>query len=120
MDPDRLDGGDLRAKATVALEEFAKKDFVYVHAKLTDEVVHGTDMNAKVRGVEEFDRHLVGPLIEGLDKQGPYRFLVICDHTAGIEGPAFYAFGEGGGKGAGTVTRRFTEADAIASQHPCS
>jgi 2,3-bisphosphoglycerate-independent phosphoglycerate mutase len=118
VDPERLEGGDLRTKATVALEEFAKKDFVYVHAKLTDEVIHGTDIKAKVRGIEEFDRNMVGPLVEGLDKQGPYRFLVICDHSAGIQGPAFYAFGEGGGKDVGTAGRRFTEADANASSTP--
>jgi 2,3-bisphosphoglycerate-independent phosphoglycerate mutase len=118
VDPERLEGGDLRAKATVALEEFAKKDFVYIHAKLTDEVIHGTDIKAKVRGIEEFDRHLVGPLVEGLAKQGPYRFLVVCDHTAAIEGPAFYAFGEGGAKGAGTVGRRFIETDALATSMP--
>ena len=86
VDPERLEGGDLRTKATVALEEFAKKDFAYVHAKLTDEVIYGTDIKAKVLGIEEFDRNLVGPLVEGLDKQGPYRFLVICDHSAGIAG----------------------------------
>lgn len=118
VDPERLADGDLRTKATVALEELAKRDFVYVHAKLTDEVIHDTDIKAKVRGIEEFDRHLVGPLVEGLAKHGPYRFLVICDHAAGIEGPAFYAFGEGGGKGLGTVDRRFTEADALAVNMP--
>ena len=118
VDPERLAGGDLRTKAIVALEEFTKKDFVYVHAKLTDEVIHGTDIKAKVKGIEEFDRHLVGPLVEGLAKQGPYRFLMICDHGSGIDGSAFYAFGEGGGKGGGTVGRRFTEADALAMNMP--
>ena len=118
VDPERLEGGHSRAKATVALEEFAKRDFVYVHAKLTDEVLHGTDLKAKVRGIEEFDRDLVGPLIEGLAKQGPYRFLVICDPTTGIESPAFYAFGESGRKASGAVGRRFTEADALAMNMP--
>ena len=118
VDHERLEGGDLRAKATVALAELAKRVFVYVHAKMADEVIHGTDIKAKVQGIEEFDRHLVGPLFEGLSKQGPYRFLVICDHTAGIESPAFYAFGEGGGTGSGTIGRRFTEDDAIAMNMP--
>ncbi|HEX6726424.1 MAG TPA: 2,3-bisphosphoglycerate-independent phosphoglycerate mutase [Nitrospira sp.] len=118
VDHERLEGGDLRAKATVALAELAKRDFVYVHAKMADEVIHGTDIKAKVQGIEEFDRHLVGPLFEGLSKQGPYRFLVICDHTAGTESPAFYAFGEGGGAGSGTVGRRFTEDDALAMNMP--
>lgn len=117
-DSDRLAGGDLQTKAKVTLEEFAKKDFVYVHAGLTDEVVHGTDIKAKVGGIEEFDRDLVGPLVEGLDQQGPYRFLVVCDHGEGMQGQAFYAFGETGKKGASTSDRRFTEADAQAAKTP--
>lgn len=118
VDPDRLANGDLRTKAEVALAELAKKDFVYVHAELTDEVMLGADIKAKVHGIEEFDRNLVGPLVEGLAKQGPYRFLVICDHAEDPQGPAFYAFGEGGGKGSENAGRRFTEADALAVNMP--
>jgi 2,3-bisphosphoglycerate-independent phosphoglycerate mutase len=118
VDPDRLADGDLRTKATVALEELAKKDFVYVHAELTDEVIHGTDIKAKVHGIEEFDRNLVGPLVDGLAKQGPYRFLIICDHAEDPQSPAFYTFGEGGITGSETVSRRFTEADALATNMP--
>jgi 2,3-bisphosphoglycerate-independent phosphoglycerate mutase len=83
---------------------------------LTDEVVHGTDITAKVRGIEEFDRELVGPLLDGLTKYGRYRFLILCDHGEGVADQAFYAFGEGGGQGAGS--RRFTESDAQASKAP--
>jgi 2,3-bisphosphoglycerate-independent phosphoglycerate mutase len=118
VDPDRLPVDDLRNMATVALEEFVKKDFVYVHAELTDEITHGTDMKAKVRGIEDFDRNLVAPLVEGLASQGPYRFLVLCDQAAAAEDQAFYAFGEGGGKGSEAVGRRFTEADAFAANMP--
>jgi 2,3-bisphosphoglycerate-independent phosphoglycerate mutase len=118
VDPDRLAGGDLRTKAAVALEEFAKKDFVYVHAGLTDEVIHSTDIKAKVGGIEEFDRDLVGPLTEGLAKQGPYRFLVVCDHGEGAQGQAFYVFGESGGKSVSASSLRFTEPDAQAAKTP--
>ncbi len=117
VEPDRLADGDLREKATVAIAEFARKDFVYVHAELTDEVVHGTDMKAKVRGIEEFDRELVGPLLEGLKKHGPYRFLAVCDRPSGEHTQAFYAFGEGG-KTVGKPGVRFTEADASSSDTP--
>ncbi|NGZ61355.1 MAG: hypothetical protein CV081_12760 [Nitrospira sp. LK265] len=118
VDLDRLAEGDLRTKAAVALEELAKKDFVYVHAELTDEVTQGTDIKAKVHGIEEFDRNLVGPLVDGLAKQGPYRFLVICDHAEDPQSPAFYTFGEEGVKGSETAGRRFTEADALAANMP--
>lgn len=118
VDADRLTDGDLRIKASVALEELSKKDFVYVHAELTDEVIHGTDVKAKVRGIEEFDRNLVGPLVEGLAKQGPYRFFVICDHATDEQGQAIYAFGDGGRNNSETMSRRFTEADALATNMP--
>lgn len=118
VDPDRLADGDLRTKATVALEELAKKDFVYVHAELTDEVIHGTDIKAKVHGIEEFDRNLVGPVVDGLAKHGAYRFLIICDHAEDPQSPAFYTFGEGGITGSDAVGRRFTEADALATNMP--
>jgi 2,3-bisphosphoglycerate-independent phosphoglycerate mutase len=115
--PDRLAGGDLRTKAAVALAECAEKDFIYVHAGLTDEAVHSADIKARVRGIEEVDRDLVGPLLEGLNKQGPYRYLVLCDQgEAG--GFALYAFGEGGGQGSTAAGRRFTESDAQASNLP--
>ncbi len=117
-DPERLANGDLRTKAAVAVAELAKKDFVYVHAGLTDEVVHGTDTKAKVRGIEELDRDLVGPLFEGLAKQGPYRFLVVCDYGEGAAGHAFYALGESSKNGSGNAGRRLTEADARAAHTP--
>lgn len=118
VDPDRLADGALRTQADVALAESAKRDFIYVHAGLTDEVVHGTDVKARVRGIEEFDRDLVGPLIEGLAKKGPFRFLVMCDHDEGVSGPSFYAFGMSGGSIPGARGRRFTESDAKAATTP--
>ncbi|MGA6827172.1 2,3-bisphosphoglycerate-independent phosphoglycerate mutase [Nitrospira sp. NS4] len=117
-DPSTLQHGGLKARAAVALAELSRKDFVYLHAELADAVVHGTDLNANVQGIEEFDRELVGPLLEGLGKMGPYRFVVLCDHGEGRRGQAFYAFGEGTGSGAPAAGRRFTEADAQASKAP--
>lgn len=119
VDPDRLGGGDLRTKATVALEELAKKDFVYVHAKLTDEVMQGTDLKAKVSGIEAFDRDLIGPLVKGLSAMGPYRFIVICDYAQGMDGQAFYAFGEvNNHKSSGPSKTRFMESEAEAANTP--
>ncbi len=118
VDPERLIDGDLRTRAAVALAEFAKKDFVYVHARLTDEVIYGADIKAKVRGIEAFDQDLVGPLVEGLTKHGPFRFLVVCEHGRGEDGQPFYAFGEGGSPATGSADRRFTDVDAQNAHAP--
>jgi len=117
VDPERFGNGGFREKATVALEELSRKDFVYLHAGLTDEVVQSLDMNAKVRGIEEFDRDLVGPLMEGMEKLGPYRYLIVCDYGKAA-GFAIYAYGEGGGQVSETADRRFTESDAQVTNMP--
>jgi len=117
-DPSKLQDGGGKTRAAVALAELSKKDFVYVHAELTDAVVHGADLKANVQGIEEFDRELVGPLLEGLAKMGPYRFVVLCDYGEGHQGQALYAFGEVAGTGQQASGRRFTESDAQASKAP--
>ena len=91
---------------------------MYVHACLSDEVVHGSDVNATVRAIEDFDRDLVGPILDGLAKKGPYRFLALCDHGEGNQGQAFSVFGEGPGKDGASSGRRFTESDAQDSKAP--
>ena len=75
-------------------------------------------MNATVQAIEAFDRDLVGPILEGLAKKGPYRFLALCDHGEGVQGQAFAVFGEGPGKDGASGGRRFTESDAQASKAP--
>lgn len=118
VDSSELGDGQFKTMATAVLQEFSRKDFVYVYAALTDEVVHGTDLKAMVQEIEAFDRDLVGPILDGLAKAGPYRFLVLCDHGEGTPGQAFSVFGEGPGKEAGPGNRRFTESDAQASTAP--
>ena len=113
-----LGDGQFKAMAAAVLDEFVRKDFVYLYAGLSDEVVHGTDVTATVRGIEDFDRDLVGPILDGLAKKGPYRFLVLCDHGEGNQGQAFSVFGEGPGKDGASNGRRFTESDAQDSKAP--
>lgn len=107
-----------RAQAEAALKELEKKDFAYVHAVLPDEVVHGSDPKAKVKAIEDFDRDLVGRLVEGVTKLGPARYLVVCDYGFGGGTQAIYTFVGGMKPLAGTEGRRFTEADAQATGLP--
>jgi 2,3-bisphosphoglycerate-independent phosphoglycerate mutase len=114
---------DLRAQAIVALDQLKRKDFVYVHVELPDEVVYDTDVKAKIRATEEVDREFIGPLMDGLDKMGPYRLVVLSDpgsvHQGKLEpGQWFYAYYDSMSKGAGSAVRRFTESDAQASAVP--
>jgi 2,3-bisphosphoglycerate-independent phosphoglycerate mutase len=123
VDGTRLAGGDLRTQAAVVLEELKKKDFAYVHVELPDEVVYGSDVAAKVKGIEAVDRELVGPLLEGLARLGAHRIVAVCDgsaahHGPAMEGPGFFAYRDSAAVLASGTGRRFTEADARASIVP--
>jgi len=75
---------DYAAKGRAAIEELASADLVCVHIEAPDEAGHEGNAAAKVRAIEEIDRHIVGPVIAHLEQQAatgkPYRVLVCPDH----------------------------------------
>lgn len=71
---------DYAAKGRYAVEALNDVDLVCVHVEATDEASHEGDTAAKIKALEEIDRHIVGPLHEALKKHGPYRILVTPDH----------------------------------------
>jgi 2,3-bisphosphoglycerate-independent phosphoglycerate mutase len=89
-------------KAQYALEALKTLDLVYVHVEAPDEAGHNGDPAAKVQAIEDFDRQVVGTLLEGLGKLGPCRILVSPDHRTPIalrthsrERVPFLLWGEG-------------------------
>jgi 2,3-bisphosphoglycerate-independent phosphoglycerate mutase len=72
---------DYAAKGRAAIEALRSGiDFVVVHVEATDEASHEGDVHAKVQALEEIDRHIVGPVHQGLEEFGEYRMLVCPDH----------------------------------------
>lgn len=71
---------DYAAKGRHAVEALEEFDLVCVHVEATDEASHEGDAAAKVRALEEIDRHIVAPVHEALKAQGNYRILVTPDH----------------------------------------
>ena len=71
---------DYAAKGRYAVEALNDVDLVCVHVEATDEASHEGNAAAKVKALEEIDRHIVGPLHEALKKHGEYRILVTPDH----------------------------------------
>jgi 2,3-bisphosphoglycerate-independent phosphoglycerate mutase len=55
-------------KAAAAVEALRKVDFVYLHVEAADEAGHEGDKDLKKRVVEDFDKRLLEPLWEGLQK----------------------------------------------------
>ncbi|MCU1462420.1 MAG: phosphoglycerate mutase [Acidimicrobiales bacterium] len=55
-------------------------DLFLVHVEASDEAGHAGDVGAKVEALENWDRRILGPLVEGLDDIGRWRMLLLPDH----------------------------------------
>jgi len=76
---DYLDN-DYAAQGQGAIAALADFDVVCAHVEAPDEASHEGKAEAKVKALEEIDRHIVGPLLEALPKHGDWRILVSPDH----------------------------------------
>ena len=71
---------DYAAKGRYGVAALADHDLVCVHVEAPDEASHEGKADAKVKALEEIDRHIVGPLLEALPTHGDWRILVSPDH----------------------------------------
>jgi 2,3-bisphosphoglycerate-independent phosphoglycerate mutase len=71
---------DYAAKGRAGVEALRSHDLVCVHVEAPDEASHEGRADAKVKALEEIDRHIVGPLLEALPGHGDWRILVSPDH----------------------------------------
>jgi 2,3-bisphosphoglycerate-independent phosphoglycerate mutase len=61
-------------------------EFVLIHVESTDEAGHMGDVQKKIQAIEDVDRRLVRPLLEGLKRRGePHAVLVTPDHPTSVE-----------------------------------
>ncbi|MGO8762880.1 MAG: cofactor-independent phosphoglycerate mutase [Desulfobaccales bacterium] len=67
-------------KVAAALDALKEVDLVFVHVEAPDEAGHSGELKLKLQAIEDFDAKVVGPMRAGLDQQGDYRLLVLCDH----------------------------------------
>jgi 2,3-bisphosphoglycerate-independent phosphoglycerate mutase len=59
-------------------------DLFLIHVEASDEAGHAGDVAAKVEALENWDRRIIGPLVEGLDALGPWRLLLLPDHPTSL------------------------------------
>src|SRR5437870_1325588 len=84
---------DYAAKGRAGVEALRAHDLVCVHIDASDDASHEGRADAKVKALEEIDRHVVGPLLEALPKHGEWRILVSPDHRTPLRTRA-HAYGE--------------------------
>ena len=55
-------------------------DLFVIHVEASDEAGHAGDVAEKVQALEDWDRRILRPLVEGLDDFRPWRLLLLPDH----------------------------------------
>ncbi|MBW6470529.1 MAG: cofactor-independent phosphoglycerate mutase [Methanosarcinaceae archaeon] len=72
-------------KAEYAIESLKDHDFVFVHVEAPDEAGHMGDVDAKIKAIEDFDKLVVGRILEyALESDEDITILVMPDHPTPI------------------------------------
>lgn len=107
-------------KAQAALTALENHDFVYVHVEAPDEASHSGRMDHKIQAIQDFDKLVVGTVLEGIKKFGEYVVLCTPDHPTPVhlmthtsEPVPFIIYR--GGEGAGNGAASYDEGQAKAS-----
>jgi len=72
-------------KASAVLDALGRVDLVYLHVEAPDEASHSGSLVDKIRALEDFDSRAVGPILNGLEKIGSFRVLLLPDHSTPLE-----------------------------------
>ena len=75
---------DYAAKGRYAVDALPTTDLICVHVEAPDEASHEGDVEAKIKALEEIDRHIVAPLLAALRAGSDYRILVTPDHPTPV------------------------------------
>lgn len=73
-----------QGKSDATVNALQDVDFVYLHVEAPDEAGHSGNCQDKVRAIEDFDRFIVGGVMEGMKRFSEYRILVLPDHATPI------------------------------------
>jgi 2,3-bisphosphoglycerate-independent phosphoglycerate mutase len=71
-------------KRDAALASLADRDFFLLHVEASDEAGHNGEVDRKIEALENWDRRIIGPLVEAMDAMGPWRMLLLPDHPTPV------------------------------------
>jgi 2,3-bisphosphoglycerate-independent phosphoglycerate mutase len=83
---------DYAAKGRAGVAALVANDLVCVHVEAPDEASHEGRADEKVKALERIDEHIVGPLLEALQRYPAWRILVSPDHRTTLSTRA-HAYG---------------------------
>lgn len=69
-----------KGKGSYGLKCLENRDFVYIHVESPDEAGHIGDIDLKIKAIEDFDRKVLGTIMEGIHKFEKFKIMVLPDH----------------------------------------
>ncbi|MCB2184554.1 MAG: cofactor-independent phosphoglycerate mutase [Desulfobulbaceae bacterium] len=73
-----------QGKVDAALKSLEDRDLVLVHVEAPDETGHQGLLSEKILAIEDFDRKIVQPILDGLKEKHDFRIIVCMDHFTPI------------------------------------
>ena len=108
-----------QGKASAAIEALNEYDMVFIHIEAPDEASHNGNAEMKKKAIEQIDKHIVGPVLEALQKYESWRILVMPDHPTPVRTCAHSAepvpFAMAGDSISGILHTTFGETNAAKS-----
>lgn len=78
-------GTNYAGKVAAAVSAFENgEDFVYLHVEAPDETSHEGSLEKKILAIEEFDKYVVGEMLDYQEKRGDLRIIVLPDHATPV------------------------------------
>ena len=74
LDPVKVEGAtgyidtNYDGKVMAALSALERGNFVFLHVEAPDEASHTGSLEKKIKAIESFDKHIVGPVVDGASK----------------------------------------------------
>lgn len=73
-----------RGKAEALLDCLKKGNYVYLHVESPDEAGHEGNLEHKLKAITDFDKLVVGPVLEGIKSFKNYAILIMPDHPTPV------------------------------------
>lgn len=73
-----------QGKADYAVRSLKKKDFVFIHVEAPDEAGHNRAIRAKIAAIENFDKFIVGTMLDHFKGKKDFRMMLLPDHATPI------------------------------------
>lgn len=71
-------------KAQYGIRSLKERDFIFIHIEAPDEAGHNGDVRAKMAAIENFDKYVVGTVLEEMRRHKDWRLLLLPDHTTPV------------------------------------